>query len=43
MPKVTITTTDGETITKTITREEMEHYQDLPFTSSNVLMTEIKE
>lgn len=42
MPEVTIYTTDGESRTVRCTKEEEAFYDDLPFTSENVLRTEIR-
>lgn len=41
MPTVKITMMNGDVETKTIKPGEEAFYDDLPFTSSNVMMTEI--
>lgn len=43
MPRVKITTVDGRVEEKTIRSEDEEFYDNLPFTQSNVLSTEITE
>lgn len=43
MAKVTIHTTDGNTkVIRTKPDEDLSYYDDLPFTSSNVLYVEIE-